>query len=194
MNASKAKRSSMLKEKVLVSLKGLEKGYGSVVVTDDQDDIIDDLVCDLEDENPEPSAEDSSFMVGRWKLLFTSSSLTRFQKGISGIHSLLPVGKSMDLEQVIEPEDFRSYLVEKVSYFGGALKGDALIDGRYKWLSSNRLSWMPDVLNLWFLRFQAESGWKALGAFRSLEVTYLDYELKIERGEVGQIYIWKRIE
>mmetsp|Transcript_4890 Transcript_4890/g.21063 ORF Transcript_4890/g.21063 Transcript_4890/m.21063 type:complete len:146 (+) Transcript_4890:336-773(+) len=100
MNASKAKRSSMLKEKVLVSLKGLEKGYGSVVVTDDQDDIIDDLVCDLEDENPEPSAEDSSFMVGRWKLLFTSSSLTRFQKGISGIHSLLPVGKSMDLEQV----------------------------------------------------------------------------------------------
>eukprot|EP00188_Purpureofilum_apyrenoidigerum_P000439 Plantae.Rhodophyta-Purpureofilum_apyrenoidigerum.ctg11915.p1 GENE.Plantae.Rhodophyta-Purpureofilum_apyrenoidigerum.ctg11915~~Plantae.Rhodophyta-Purpureofilum_apyrenoidigerum.ctg11915.p1 ORF type:complete len:240 (+),score=36.56 Plantae.Rhodophyta-Purpureofilum_apyrenoidigerum.ctg11915:251-970(+) len=194
MRARADKKMASLKENVFNAIKGYDKGYGNKKITEDEDDRIDDLIADLEDFNPTKIARDSEYMVGRWRLMFTSSTITRFAKGMSGIHSLLPGGRSIEVEQIIEPEDYRSYIVEKVSYLGGLLKGDALVLGQFRWNSNNKLSWRPEDLKLWFLRFQAESGWRALSALRSMEVTYLDYEVKVERGEVGQVYVWKRVE
>mmetsp|Transcript_2238 Transcript_2238/g.6683 ORF Transcript_2238/g.6683 Transcript_2238/m.6683 type:complete len:240 (+) Transcript_2238:95-814(+) len=194
MRARANKKTVSLKEKVFNVIKGYEKGYGDRKVTEEEDDRIDDVIADLEDVNPTKSARDSEYMVGRWRLMFTSSTITRFAKGMSGIHSLLPGGRSLEVEQIIEPEDYRSYIVEKVSYLGGTLKGDAFIIGQFRWNNENKLIWRPEDLKLWFLNFQAENGWRALSALRSLEVTYLDYEVKIERGEIGQVFLWKRVE
>uniref|UniRef100_A0A7S1THC9 Plastid lipid-associated protein/fibrillin conserved domain-containing protein n=1 Tax=Compsopogon caeruleus TaxID=31354 RepID=A0A7S1THC9_9RHOD len=184
-------------------LTGLGRGM-SRALTDAEEDRVEDVVGELEEMwakwviDGRPAAESSIFegelartWNGLWRLDFTSSSTTRFAKGFSGIHAFVPKGRSEELTQQIDLDFMELRMKEVVSFLGGS-RLEVRARGSLSRKTQRMFTWDPETWEFGVMK-NAASGNRTIRSFCVGEVTFLDSDLRIDRGTTDQLYIWSRI-
>lgn len=132
---------------------------------------------------------------GTWKLIYTSSSITRYFGGLTGLQRLLPDGSVGRIRQTIDAEDGTSVFDECIScdvpFRSRRANLLATVTGKIRSTSETRQVWQPETVRLaGFSRF-AET-WKTLRAFQVADITFLDDQLRITRGQNGSVCVFAR--
>ena len=146
-----------------------------------------------------------SDLVGDWKLLYSSSAAMKFNKGLSGIGGSFPNGRFGGLTQSLEFAKFRQDVVykEQIDVTPQAASFQVEVNGAWELrksisLFTNRpctmLSVEPNVVKYGPTSTRGDH-WKSLGPMNLLDVTYLDEDLRIMRGNTASdaIFVWQRI-
>lgn len=162
----------------------------------EEDDDIEDVLEEIEELMPEEvnvalGRNSYELLAGTWSLLFTSSSIARFHRGMSSLHKNFPSGRCENITLTINGVDGLGELVETISAFGG-LKPQVRVNLSWDVKNGNRLSLMLDRLKLGPTSFYADS-WKPLRAFTTLDITFINDRALICRGATGAFYFWKRV-
>ena len=144
-------------------------------------------------------------LVGDWKLLYSSSAAMKFNKGLSGIGGSFPNGKFGGLTQSLEYAKFRQDVVykEQIDVTPQAASFQVEVNGAWELrksisLFTNRpctmLSVEPNAVKYGPTNTRGDH-WKSLGPMNLLDVTYLDEDLRIMRGNTASdaIFVWQRI-
>ena len=189
---------SSLKNTLLKALAPMKRG---IFIDPDEDPTdeelrIEQLVDLLESINDCSSPTQSPLIDGRWKLIYTSSSLTRFFGGVTGLQRLLPEGRIGEIVQEIRTEDGLMVFEEEVIFelpVMGVIKWVVSVEGDLRSSSSTRHIWEAETVRLGSLKWFAD-GWKTVRAFQISDITYLDNTLRITRGQTGSIAIFQQIE
>ncbi|KAI2512795.1 hypothetical protein MHU86_1583 [Fragilaria crotonensis] len=147
-----------------------------------------------------------SDLVGDWKLLYSSSAAMKFNKGLSGIGGSFPNGRFGGLTQSLEFAKFRQDVVykEQIDVIPQAASFQVEVNGAWELrksisLFTNRpctmLSVEPNVVKYGPTSTRGDH-WKSLGPMNLLDVTYLDEDLRIMRGNTASdaIFVWQRIK
>ena len=136
-------------------------------------------------------------MDGKWKLAYTSSSITRFFGGLSGLQRLLPEGGVGEITQTISLEDgiatFDEILEYELPILGNKMQHTIQVDGNLRALDEERQIWEPEKIRFFRLNWWADS-WKTLRAFQVADVTYLDKKWRIARGQTGSVSVFEKID
>lgn len=161
-----------------------------------EEELVEDLAERLEDLNPCSAPTESSNMHGSWDLLYTSSTLARYTRGLSGLHKYVN-GKVGRIVQHFDPEDGTCTFSEQISYSLPLVAKPAsetvVIRGRIRNVNETRQIWTPENIKASWLRLWAEN-WKSLRAFTNAETTYLDKYIRITRGQNGSLNIFGRTQ
>lgn len=179
--------------------------------TEKEEKLILDLVTEIEKEktNLVRSREgniEPSDLSGEWEMLYSSSSAMKFNKGLSGIGGSFPNGKFGGLKQtfkttaVMSDVEYREFIEVNPSASSFYVK----IDGNWDLRKSTSLftgepsivlSVEPNRVTYGPTSTRADH-WKSLGPMNLLDVTYLDDEIRIMRGNtsVETIFIFKRLK
>jgi PAP_fibrillin len=141
---------------------------------------------------------------GSWDLLYSSSSAMRFNKGLSGLGGSFPNGKFGGLKQVLKSTRFVSDVqyVERIEVTPSAASFDVTVTGDWELRQSVSLftgepslvmTVQPDRVTYGVTNMKADH-WKSLGPMNMLDVTYLDDDLRIMRGNtaVDTVFIFRR--
>ena len=144
-------------------------------------------------------------LVGEWNLLYSSSAAMKFNKGLSGIGGSFPNGKFGGLTQRLEFAKFRQDVIykEQIDVVPQAASFQVQVDGAWELrksisLFTNRpctmLSVEPNMVKYGLTSTRGDH-WKSLGPMNLLDVTYLDEDLRIMRGNTASdaIFVWQRI-
>lgn len=130
---------------------------------------------------------------GSWELLYTSSSLTRYFGGLTGLQRYFPDGSIGPIRQIIDLEDGTSSLEEVIEFeFPFANKRSsvtAIVSGELKAMSEYRQVWDAEDVRVSFFKWFAD-GWKTVRAFKVADTTYLDAEMRITRGQTGSVCVY----
>lgn len=189
------------KAELLTALAG--KNRGVLASASDQQAIL-ALAAQLEDRNPTPQPLESPDLAGDWQLLYTSSD------ELLGLDRW-PVVKLGAIYQCIRPQTQQVYNIAEL-YGVPWCEGLVSVVARFHPLSAHRVEVEFDRAIIGLQRIlgyqtpqrwieQIESGQKFLPldfAIRRrptqawLEVTYLDQDLRISRGNQGNIFILKK--
>jgi hypothetical protein len=142
-------------------------------------------------------------LAGSWELLYTSSAMMKFNKGLSGLGSTL--GKFHGLVQNLRASKYLSDVeyVERIQTTAEAASFDVTITGDWKLKRSVslltgdptiQLVVEPDRVNYGPTSTRADH-WKSVRSMNLLDVTYLDDDLRIMRGNTSTetIFIFQRI-
>lgn len=189
---------SALKQRLHTALRGLNRGLSidpDAETMNDDEEAVEDLVDDLEHLNNIRVPTRDARMFGLWELVYTSSSITRYYGGATGLQKYLPEGRVGKIEQYIDAEDgtceFREVISFEVPLLGKQLEGVATAKGMLRATSETRQIWEPRRVEFYFLKQFADS-WKTLRAFQVADTTYLDEGLRITRGQTGSVNVFRK--
>jgi PAP_fibrillin len=160
------------------------------------EELVEDLAEQLEDRNPCSVPTASPDMDGSWELVYTSSSLTRFHGGLSGLQKYVD-GEVGRITQEIDTESGVCTFYEQVMYNLPVVNKPAevtvTVTGKIRAVNETRQMWTPETINAAWFKLWAES-WKSVRAFTVAETTYLDKQLRITRGQTGSLTIYARTQ
>jgi hypothetical protein len=145
-------------------------------------------------------------LAGDWELLYTSSAMMKFNKGLSGLGSSFPSGKFNGLTQKLKASKYLSDVeyVERIqttttdaTSFDVTITGDWKLKRSVSLLTGDptiQLTVEPDRVNYGPTSTRADH-WKSVRSMNLLDVTYLDDDLRIMRGNTSTdtIFIFRRI-
>ena len=151
-------------------------------------------------------AIEPSDLVGTWELLYTSSSAMKFNKGLSGLGGSFPNGKFAGLTQELKHSKFLSDVeyTERIEVTPSTASFDVQVTGDWDLRSSMSLfsgqpsivlNVLPDRVNYGPTSTRADH-WKSLGPMNSLDIAYLDDDLRIMRGNTSldTVFILRRVD
>eukprot|EP00566_Odontella_aurita_P006230 CAMPEP_0113547204 /NCGR_PEP_ID=MMETSP0015_2-20120614/12227_1 /TAXON_ID=2838 /ORGANISM="Odontella" /LENGTH=612 /DNA_ID=CAMNT_0000447735 /DNA_START=294 /DNA_END=2132 /DNA_ORIENTATION=+ /assembly_acc=CAM_ASM_000160 len=142
-------------------------------------------------------------LTGEWELLYSSSSAMKFNKGLSGLGGSFPNGKFGGLKQKLEASKFMSDVeyVERIDIPAGqsfdvTVNGDWSLRGSINIFSGDPttvLNVAPERVEYGFTSTRADH-WKSVGPLNVLDITYLDDDLRIMRGNTSTdtVFVFKR--
>ena len=207
--------SSSLKEDLLRALNVMnnddERLPCGLESTEREEKLILDLVTEIEKEstnlvrikqgNVEPSD-----LSGEWEMLYTSSSALKFNKGLSGLGGSFPNGKFGGLKQTLKATAVLADVEysEFIDVNPSASSFNVKIDGNWDLRRSTSLftgepsivlSVEPNRVTYGPTSTRADH-WKSLGPMNMLDITYLDDEIRIMRGNtaVDTVFVFKRLK
>jgi hypothetical protein len=141
---------------------------------------------------------------GSWDLLYSSSSAIRFNKGLSGLGASFPNGRFGGLRQVLTSTKFVSDVeyVERIEVNPSAASFDVTVTGDWDLRRSVSLftgepslvmTIQPGRVTYGLTSMKADH-WKSLGPMNMLDITFLDKDLRVMRGNtaVDTIFIFRR--
>jgi hypothetical protein len=145
-----------------------------------------------------------SDLIGAWKLLYSSSSAMKFHKGLSGLGGSIPNGKFQGLTQTMKYSKFRQDVIYNESIQLPASSMDVEVNGSWELRRSinlftdqpcTMLSIEPNMVQYGPNLSTRGDHWKSLGPHNLLDVTYLDDDLRIMRGNTASdsIFVWQRM-
>lgn len=141
---------------------------------------------------------------GSWELLYSSSSAMRFNKGLSGLGGSFPNGKFGGLKQVLKSSKFVSDVeyIERIEVNPSAASFDVVVTGDWDLRRSVSLFTGEPSLVMTVEPGRVTYGptstradhWKSLGPLNMLDISYLDEDLRIMRGNtsIESIFIFRR--
>lgn len=167
-----------------------------------------DIVADLEEQRSnivitqggDIQPED---LTGDWDLIFTTSSTMKFNQGLSGLGGSFPNGKFGGVVQKLQASKWTSDIEykERIEVPAGAsfdvtVTGDWKLKGTVNLFTGEPTTVMaiePDKVKYGPTSTRADH-WKALGPLNLLDITYLDDDLRVMRGNtaVNTIFIFRR--
>ena len=210
-----AGESSSLKEDLLRALNVMNNDEDRLPCglesTEKEEKLILDLVTEIEreqtnllrikDGNVEPSD-----LAGEWEMIYTSSSAMKFNKGLSGLGGSFPNGKFGGLKQTLKATSVMLDVEynEFIEVNPSASSFNVRVDGNWDLRRSISLftgdpsivlSVEPNRVTYGPTSTRADH-WKSLGPMNMLDVTYLDDEIRIMRGNtaVDTVFIFKRLK
>lgn len=158
--------------------------------------LVEDLAEQVEDSNTCAAPTTASEVNGSWELLYTSSTLTRFHGGLSGLHKFVE-GSVGRITQEIDMESGTSTFYETIIYelplVKKAVEAKVIVSGKIRAVNATRQMWVPESIKASWFQIWAES-WKSVRAFTVAETTYLDDQLRITRGQTGSLTIFGRTQ
>lgn len=144
-------------------------------------------------------------LIGDWRLLYSSSAAMKFNKGLSGIGGSMPNGKFAGLTQSLSFARFRQDIVymEQIDCTPASASFEVEVNGAWELRKSISLFTNQPCTMLLVQPNAVKYGptstrgdhWKSLGPMNLLDVTYLDDDLRIMRGNTASdaIFVWQRI-
>ncbi|PXF46896.1 Chromoplast-specific carotenoid-associated protein C1, chromoplastic [Gracilariopsis chorda] len=189
---------SPLKERLLSGIDNLDRGLSidpdADTMTPEEADV-EDLIEELEDNYPPQVPTKDPRNSGSWRLKYTSSSITRYFGGVTGLQRLLPNASVGEIIQEIDSEGGKCMFSEKISFevpiVGNEVCLDIRIEGRMRAASEERQLWEPESVKCGVFSWFADS-WKTFRAFQVADITYLDDELRITRGQTGSVSVFQK--
>ncbi|KAA8499833.1 hypothetical protein FVE85_7418 [Porphyridium purpureum] len=159
----------------------------------EQDDEIEEVLEEIEElSTGEVNLGSGEQLAESWALLYTSSSIARYHRGMSSLHKNFPGGRCEHITLTINEQDGFGELVETINTLGG-LKPKVRVNFSWDIKGTNRVVLQLDRLKLGPTSFYADS-WKPLRAFTTFDVTFINSQALVCRGATGQLYFWKRAE
>lgn len=144
-------------------------------------------------------------VLGDWRLLYCSSAAVKFNQGLSGIGGSFPNGKFGGLTQKLEFSKFKQDVTykEQIDCIPESSSFEVTVNGAWDLRKSislftnkpcTMLSVEPDRVRYGPTSTRADH-WKSLGPMNMLDVTYLDDDLRIMRGNTAtdSIFVFQRI-
>lgn len=167
-----------------------------------------DIVADLEEQRSnlviakggDIQPED---LTGDWDLIFTTSSTMKFNQGLTGLGGSFPNGKFAGVVQKLQATKWTSDIEykERIEVPAGAsfdvtVTGDWRLKGTVNLFTGEPTTVMqiePDKVEYGPTSTKGDH-WKALGPLNLLDITYLDDDLRVMRGNtsVNTIFIFRR--
>lgn len=142
-------------------------------------------------------------LTGDWDLIFTTSSTMKFNQGLSGIGGSFPNGRFGGVTQKLQASKYTSDIEykERIEMPAGA-SFDVTVTGNWKLKGTVNLftgepttvmSVEPDKVEYGPTSTRADH-WKSLGPLNLLDITYLDDDLRVMRGNTSTntIFIFRR--
>ena len=142
---------------------------------------------------------------GTWELLYSSSSAMRFNKGLSGLGGSFPNGRFGSLKQKLTASKFLTDVeyTERIEVTPSSASFDVTVTGTWDLRTSVSLftgepsvvmTVQPDRVNYGPTSTRADH-WKSLGPMNMLDISYLDEDLRIMRGNtsVETVFVFRRI-
>lgn len=143
-------------------------------------------------------------LAGSWDLLYTSSSMMKFNKGLTGLGGSFPNGKFGGLGQKLIATKYITDVeyVERINVIPEANSFDARVNGDWELKSSvslftgapsTILSVEPDKVMYGPTTTRADH-WKSVRSMNLLDLSYLDDDLRIMRGNTSTdtLFIFRR--
>ncbi len=147
---------------------------------------------------------DPEILDGDWELLYTSSSAFKFNQGLSGLGGSVPNGKFGNLVQKLKASKFLTDVeyVEHIVLNPDSASFDVKVTGTWDLRTSVSLftgepsivmTVTPDRVTYGPTSTRADH-WKSLGPMNMLDISYVDDDLRIMRGNtsVDTIFVWRR--
>jgi len=144
-------------------------------------------------------------LAGEWDLMFTNSGMMKFNKGLSGLGGSFPNGRFGGLKQKLTSTKYltdveyveRIEVNPEISSFDVKISGDWVLKRSVSLLTGDPtvlLSVEPDKVVYGPTSTRADH-WKSVRAMNLLDVTYLDEDLRIMRGNTSTntIFVFKRV-
>ena len=142
-------------------------------------------------------------LTGDWDLIFTTSSTMKFNKGLTGLGGSFPNGKFGGVVQMLQATKWTSDIEykERIEVPAGAsfdvtVTGDWKLKGTVNLFTGEPTTVMqiePDKVEYGPTSTKGDH-WKSLGPLNLLDITYLDDDLRVMRGNtsVNTIFIFRR--
>mmetsp|Transcript_22899 Transcript_22899/g.32035 ORF Transcript_22899/g.32035 Transcript_22899/m.32035 type:complete len:631 (+) Transcript_22899:138-2030(+) len=143
-------------------------------------------------------------LAGTWELVFSSSSAMKFNKGLSGLGGSFPSGKFAGLKQVLKANKYLTDMeyIERIQVnpdtasFDVRVNGDWELDKQVSLFTGQQTTVVrvvPDRVTYGPTSTRADH-WKSLGPLNSLDVAYLDDDLRIMRGNTAteNVFIFRK--
>jgi len=143
-------------------------------------------------------------LAGTWELMFSSSSAMKFNKGLSGLGGSFPSGKFGGLKQVLKANKYLTDMeyIERIAVTPDTASFDVRVNGDWeleKQMSlftgepSTVVRVVPERVTYGPTSTRADH-WKSLGPLNSLDVAYLDDDLRIMRGNTAteNVFVFKK--
>lgn len=141
---------------------------------------------------------------GTWDLLYSSSSAMKFNKGLSGLGGSFPNGRFSGLKQNLKASKVMTDVeyIEHIEVNPATASFDVRVNGSWELRTSvslftgepsivmtvepNRVTYGPTSTRA--------DHWKSLGPMNMLDITYLDDDLRIMRGNtsVETVFVFRR--
>lgn len=142
---------------------------------------------------------------GTWELLYSSSSAMKFNKGLSGLGGSFPNGRFGNLKQKLTASKFLTDVeyIEHIEVTPSNASFDVTVTGTWDLRTSVSLftgepsvvlTVQPDRVTYGPTSTRADH-WKSLGPMNMLDISYLDEDLRIMRGNtsVETVFVFRRI-
>ena len=147
-----------------------------------------------------------SDVVGEWDLLYSSSAAMAYNKGLSGLGGSVPNGSFGGLKMKLTATNFLTDLeyVERINVVPDSASFDVTINGDWE-LRSNVsmftgdpsivLTVVPEKVTYGPTSTRADH-WKSLGPTNMMDVTYLDDDIRVMRGNTStnSILVFQRVK
>ncbi|KAJ1293979.1 hypothetical protein BS78_01G111100, partial [Paspalum vaginatum] len=169
-----AEKAARLKEELLAAIAPLERGAGA---TPEGKERVEQIVQQLEAVNQVKAPLKSDLLNGKWELLYTTStSILQPQRP----KYLRPFGK---IYQAINADTLRAQNMETWPYFNQ-------VTANLVPLNPRRVAVKFDYFKIFSL-IPIKSPGSGKG---ELEITYLDEELRVSRGDKGNLFVLKMVD
>ncbi|KQK13564.1 probable plastid-lipid-associated protein 4, chloroplastic [Brachypodium distachyon] len=169
-----AKKAETLKEELLAAIAPLDRGAEA---TPEDKDRVDQIAQQLEEVNPAKEPLKSDLLNGKWELLYTTStSILQPQRP----KFLRPFGT---IYQAINADTLRAQNMETWPYFNQ-------VTANLVPLNSRRVAVKFDYFKIFSL-IPIKAPGRGKG---ELEITYLDEELRVSRGDKGNLFVLKMVD
>lgn len=143
-------------------------------------------------------------LTGKWKLLYSSSSAMKFNKGLSGIGGSFPNGRCAGVLQELKATKFLNdaEYKERIEVKPSTASFDVTVTGSWDLRTSVSLftgqpsivlNVEPERVNYGPTSTRADH-WKSLGPLNMLDLSYLDEDLRVMRGctSADTLFIFKK--
>uniref|UniRef100_A0ACD5X6J8 Uncharacterized protein n=1 Tax=Avena sativa TaxID=4498 RepID=A0ACD5X6J8_AVESA len=168
------KKAARLKEELLAAIAPLDRGAEA---TPDDKDRVDQIARQLEEASPAKDPLKSDLLNGKWELLYTTStSILQPQRP----KFLRPNGT---IYQAINTDTLRAQNMETWPYFNQ-------VTANLVPLTSRRVAVKFDYFKIFSL-IQIKAPGSGKG---ELEITYLDEDLRVSRGDKGNLFVLKMVD
>lgn len=183
---------------LLSALQGVNRGLEMDADSDEEteaEERVEDAIETLEAGNLSVSPSTDPRRIGEWELVYTSSPLTRFTGGLTGMQKWLPGGLVGRIAMTADGDDATWVFRETVAFefLGREFTTDLIVDGTVEAYTETREVWSPNRVRFYFFTLFGDS-WKSLRAFANANTTFLDESVKISRGATGGVMVFVRPE
>lgn len=177
--------------------------------TDSEQKYVEELVTQLETEETnevrlKQGAIELADLAGEWELLYSSSSAMAYNKGLSGLGGSFPNGAFAGLKMKLVASKYMCDVeyTERIKVVPDTASFDVTVNGSWDLRSSVSiftgepsvvLAVTPDMVTYGPTSTRADH-WKSLGPTNMLDVSYLDMDLRIMRGNTStdSILVFRR--
>jgi hypothetical protein len=147
-----------------------------------------------------------SDLAGQWELLYTSSAAMAYNKGLSGLGGSFPNGKFAGLRMNLIASKFLTDVeyTERIKVVPDSASFDVTVNGSWEIRSSVSIFTGEPSISLTVVPNKVSYGptstradhWKSLGPTNMLDLSYLDDDLRVMRGNTStdSILIFKRMK